>query len=553
MNTMNYDYLVIGSGLAGLAFALKAAEDGKVLVLSKATVQSTNTAMAQGGIAAVLSESDSFEQHIQDTLSAGAGLCNETVVRRVVEEAPDRIKDLIDWGVHFDVVDPKGSPVDLRNQALAREGGHSQRRILHVQDHTGASIHESVLKKAQAHPHITILEENVALDLILNHDVENREPGPLKCLGAYCYRPKEGRVVPIFAPVTLLATGGSGKVFLYTTNWSGATGDGVAMAFRAGARVSNLEFTQFHPTCLYHPEARNFLISEAVRGEGGILRNKRGEDFTKKYHAMGSLAPRDIVARAIDAEMKKTGDSCVYLDITHLDAEFIKSRFPIIYERCLAFGIDITKTSIPVVPSAHYQCGGILAGIDGKTDIQNLYALGECASTGLHGANRLASNSLLECLVTAHEALQTILKEKPELGGKKSQLEVAWNTKGEANEDELVLISHLWDEVRRLMWNYVGIVRSNQRLRRAKLRLSQLREEIEEHFRTYKLSSDLIELRNLALVAELVVQCAAERTESRGIHFNLDYPFPTDVFHPPAFDTVISPSYENQRFTQVRE
>lgn len=516
---------MIGSGLAGLAFALKAAELGEVWVVTKDRATETNTAMAQGGIAAVLSESDSFEQHIQDTLTAGAGLCREEVVRAVVEKAPDRIKDLIDWGIAFDLKDPNGSLIDPKNAALTREGGHSQRRIVHVQDHTGHSVHQVLLKKVRENPRIKILENHFAFELLTSRQLYPHTTGANKVFGAQCFNSETKEVFPIFSRATMLATGGSGKVFLYTTNWSGATGDGIAMAARIGARVANLEFTQFHPTCLYHPQARNFLISEALRGEGAQLINKKGEAFMAKSHPMGSLAPRDIVARAIDEECKRSGEPCVFLDVRHLSREFLEQRFPLIYEKCLQFGIDISKDPIPVVPASHYQCGGIVAALNGQTDVENLYAIGECAFTGLHGANRLASNSLLECLVTAHEAYESLKALNVPRPVSFEVLPLQIRVSESANDDELILISHLWDEIRTLMWNYVGIVRSNKRLERAKIRLRHLLDEIEDHYKSFKLSTDLIELRNLALVAQLTVKCALKRKESRGIHFNIDYPF----------------------------
>ncbi len=512
------EVLVIGSGLAGLAFALKSAENFKVLIVSKSELDQTNTSMAQGGIAAVISEVDSFDQHIQDTLKAGAGLCRPEVVQRMVESGPERIQDLISWGVQFDAYGNTLGP------DLNKEGGHSKRRILHVQDQTGRAIHQALLKTAMAHPNIEILENTIALDLVTNHETKPESAGPRTCQGAYIYNSKTKEVSTLFANFTMLATGGAGKVYLYTSNWGGATGDGMAMAYRAGARIANLEFTQFHPTCLYHPLARNFLISEAVRGEGGHLLNSKGERFVLKHDERGELAPRDIVARAIDAEMKRTGDECVYLDISHQDRDMIISKFPKIYEKCLEFGYDMTKQAVPVVPAAHYQCGGILVDQYGRTDIEGLFAVGETACTGLHGANRLASNSLLECLVTAHESAQYLATKADE----PSKIEIKnipkWREVESTDEDEKMLIGHLWDEVRRLMWNYVGIVRSNERLTRAQIRLKYIRQEVEYHFRSFHLDKDFVELRNLALVADLTVQAARMRHESRGTHYNLDYP-----------------------------
>ncbi len=525
-----YDYLVIGSGLAGLAFALKASEHGKVCVLSKTRLETGNTEMAQGGIAAVMSVEDSLEQHVQDTLVAGAGLCNEKIVRMVVENGPERIRDLVDWGVVFDKKDDQSF-------SLTREGGHSQRRILHVVDHTGLDIQRQLLSKVRENKNIELFENYFAVDLISKRKIESDHVGPDVCLGAYVLEKLEGKIEPILAVNTILATGGAGKAYLYTSNWSGATGDGVAMAHRLGARVANLEFMQFHPTCLYHPQARNFLISEALRGEGAELVNKAGEPFMKAHHKLGSLAPRDIVARSIDAEMKRTGAPCVFLDITHKPAEFIMSRFPKIYAQCLEFSIDITKDPIPVVPAAHYLCGGVLTDQNGQTDIAGLYAVGESACTGLHGANRLASNSLLECLVFSHNAVEasrklssrpmTAVPSYDEYMLKTHSVGVSADLHQKA--DELDLIAHLWDEIRRLMWAYVGIVRTNRRLTRAQSRLGNLVKEIDQYYSEFEVTSDIVELRNIATLAQLTVECALLRHESRGIHFNLDYPETLDA------------------------
>lgn len=512
---MDTECLVLGSGLAGLALALKVADKSKVLLCTKTDLKTTNSAMAQGGIAAVMSEEDSFEQHVNDTLSAGAGLCDLNVVRQVVEQGPERIKDLLKWGVRFDLGEGSDG-VDL-----TREGGHTVRRILHIADHTGQEVHSELLRRVLQHPNIRVLENHYAIDLILNRRLEPKHLGPARCLGAYVLNRETGQVLPILSHATFLATGGAGKVYLYTTNWSGATGDGIAMAYRAGARVANLEFMQFHPTCLYHPQSRNFLISEALRGEGGELIDRSGRAFMKGYHSMGSLAPRDIVARSIDAEMKRTGADCVFLDMTSRSRDYLEKRFPVIFSRCLDLGIDISREPIPVVPAAHYLCGGVLSNVAGRTDVEGLYALGETACTGLHGANRLASNSLLECLVMAHSASEDFAaSERLPLPAKVPD----WPHSHLSNADEMIVITHMWDEIRRLMWNYVGIVRTNRRLRRAETRLESLQREISEYYSSFKTHSDIEELRNIALVAQLTVKCALARHESRGIHYNLDYP-----------------------------
>ncbi len=525
------DFLVIGSGLAGLVYALKVADQGQVVILSKTTAEQTNTSMAQGGIAAVLAADDSFENHIQDTLTAGAGLCRPDVVRAVVEAGPARIQELLDWGIRFDIKNEAGDKVDL-----TREGGHSHRRIVHVQDHTGQEIHAHLLRKVKAHPNIQIREHHFAVDLILNHDLSPFDTVASRCLGVQVFDKTRGILIDFFARMTMLATGGAGKTYLYTSNWSGATGDGIAMAYRAGARIANLEFMQFHPTCLYHPNARNFLISEALRGEGGELINGDGVAFAKKSHPLGALAPRDIVARAIDAEMKRSGADCVYLDMTKKSPEFIKDRFPVIYQRCLELGIDMTKVPIPVVPAAHFLCGGIITDLQGRTDIIGLLTAGESACTGLHGANRLASNSLLECLVFSHNAALFTLENLADFPRPETQ-NIRPQVADEQNEDEMIVISHVWDEIRRLMWNYVGIVRSNRRLERAQKRLETISHEIKDYYGGFKLHPDIIELRNIALVAELSVRCALRRKESRGIHYNIDYPKLDENLHPQ--DTVL--------------
>lgn len=532
MFTNQFDVTIVGSGLAGLSLALKLPSSYKVAIISKEKATDTNTAMAQGGIAAVFSGDDSFSSHIEDTMNAGAGLGHRSAVSNIVHQAPDRIKDLVNWGVQFDVgTDPEFG------MDLTREGGHSFRRIVHFEDQTGNQIHRQLLKQVRGRKNITILEDHLAIDLIVNKQVDPFDLGPTKCVGLYVLNKKENQVVTIPTRATVLATGGAGKVYLYTTNWSGATGDGIAMAYRAGARVANLEFMQFHPTCLYHRESRNFLISEALRGEGGELINAQGNAFMKKYHPMGALAPRDIVARSIDAEMKVSGAPCVYLDMTKLKSDYLKSRFPAIYGRCLDFGIDLTVQPIPVVPAAHYLCGGILTDIHGRTDIQGLWAIGETACNGLHGANRLASNSLLECVATAHNCSEDILKN-----GATKDYEKAlppWIHPVESNADELIVIHHMWDEIRRLMWNYVGIVRSDKRLLRAQTRLKNILAEVREYYSHFQIHSDIIELRNIAIVADLSVECALRRKESRGIHYSIDYPFAPSESSVTPKDTIL--------------
>ena len=517
-----YDFVVIGSGIAGLSFALKAAKHGSVAVVTKRKGADSNTAWAQGGIACVTSDEDSFELHVRDTLDAGAGLCDEQVVRAIVMEAPARIQDLVELGLHFDERDVSGH----REFDLGREGGHSKRRVLHVRDVTGKEIENVLLRELSRQSHVDLLENHMAVDLItaakLGLAAEDR------CLGVYVLDERTGEVETIRSDRIVLATGGCGKVYLYTTNPDIATGDGVAMAWRAGATVANMEFVQFHPTCLFHPKAKSFLISEAVRGEGGILRNNRGEDFMKRYDSRGSLAPRDIVARAIDGEIKRSGAHCVFLDITDKPVEFLRERFPNIYETCLRFGIDMTKQPIPVVPAAHYQCGGVKTDLNGATNLPGLYAIGEVGCTGLHGANRLASNSLLEGLVVAHRAAASAITCR----ASPSQQAIAlpeWQSGDVQDVDELVVIYHNWDEIRRLMWDYVGIVRTDKRLQRASARLRNLQREIREFYWNFKVSVDLLELRNLATVAALIVDSASNRKESRGLHYTLDYPNKDDL------------------------
>jgi L-aspartate oxidase len=513
-----FDYLILGSGIAGLTFALKVAPRGRVAIVTKKDRAESNTNYAQGGIASVTSKEDSFELHVQDTLAAGAGLCKENVVRTIVEEGPARIQELIELGMKFSERKIPASQ-GAHELDLGKEGGHSKRRILHAKDVTGHEIERALLNAVSKQPNIEIFENHLAIDLITSQKLGCA--GENRCLGAYVFDKKSGRVETFSAPATLLATGGCGKVYLYTTNPDIATGDGVAMAFRAGASIANMEFVQFHPTCLYHPKAKSFLISEAVRGEGGVLKSLDGREFMGGVHPLTSLAPRDIVARAIDSEMKKSGADHVLLDITHKPAKFIIERFPNIYQTCLRYGIDITKEPIPVVPAAHYQCGGVVTNVDGETDIAGLYAVGEVACTGLHGANRLASNSLLEALVCAHRAAGKILSSPlPKMETKIP----SWQSGNATNADELVVVSHNWDEIRRLMWDYVGIVRTNKRLQRAQKRIANLQEEIRDYYWNFIVTSDLLELRNIATVAELIVQCALMRPESRGLNYNLDFP-----------------------------
>jgi L-aspartate oxidase len=514
-----FDYLVLGSGIAGLSFALKVAPHGKVAIVTKKNRAESNTNYAQGGIAAVTGKDDSFELHVRDTLEAGAGLCKEKVVRTIVEEGPARIHELIEFGMKFSESENR-SDDGSRELDLGREGGHSRRRILHAKDMTGHEIESALLDAISKQPNISIFEDHLAIDLIPSQKFGIKDGN--RCLGAYVYDKKKNRVETFAARVTLLATGGCGKVYLYTTNPDIATGDGMAMAYRAGASVANMEFVQFHPTCLYHPKAKSFLISEAVRGEGGILKNLDGFEFMDSVHPLKSLAPRDIVARAIDSEMKRTGADHVVVDITHKPARFIIERFPNIYKTCLGYGIDITKEPIPVVPAAHYQCGGVVTNLDGETDIGGLFAVGEVACTGLHGANRLASNSLLEALVCAHRAAEKVIRQPPPAVGQVSI--PPWQSGNATNADELVVVSHNWDEIRRLMWDYVGIVRTNKRLERAQNRLANLQEEIRDYYWNFIVTSDLLELRNIATVAELIVRCALARPESRGLNYNLDFP-----------------------------
>lgn len=511
------DYLVLGSGIGGLSFALEVARHGTVAVVTKKERSESNTNYAQGGIASVLGPGDSFDSHVEDTLTAGAGLCHPDVVARVVRDGPHQIDRLVRWGVEFSRAGTEGS------FELGREGGHSHRRIVHARDMTGREMERALLQRARETPNIRFFEDHCAVDLLVRPRGDAQAP----CFGAYVLCP-DGVVRPFLARFTCLATGGAGKVYLYTSNPDIASGDGVAMAYRAGAAVANLEFMQFHPTCLFHPFAKNFLISEAVRGEGGLLRLRDGATFMERYHERGCLAPRDVVARAIDAEMKRRGDDYVLLDITHRDPDFVRERFPGIHGKCLEFGIDITREPIPVVPAAHYLCGGVVVDARGRTTVPGLYAVGEVACTGLHGANRLASNSLLEALVYAEAAAADVAEQGREAFGAPPEAD-PWDDSGTTDSDDEVVVTQNWDEIRRFMWNYVGIVRSDKRLARARRRMDLLLEEIAEYYRNFRVGQNLLELRNLALVADLMIRCALARKESRGLHYNLDHPVPDDV------------------------
>jgi L-aspartate oxidase len=519
-----FDVLVIGSGLAGQSLALRLAENQRVALVTKRALDDTATAWAQGGIAGVIDSADSVASHIQDTFTAGAGLCDAAATRFVVEHGRAAIDWLIDQGVPFTRDD---SPFGFH---LTREGGHSHRRIVHAADATGAAVQETLTGKLREHPNITVLDHHIVVDLITGAKLGLARD---RCWGAYVLDIRADRVVTLGASHTVLATGGAGKVYLYTTNPDTATGDGVAMAWRAGCRVANMEFIQFHPTCLYHPHAKSFLITEAMRGEGGILRLPGGHRFMPEHDARAELAPRDVVARAIDFEMKRHGIDCVFLDMTHKGEGFLRTHFPNIHARCRELGIDIAREPIPVVPAAHYTCGGVAVDLAARTDLPGLYAIGEAACTGLHGANRLASNSLLECVVFADAAARDIAAQKsvrlPKLP--------PWDESRVTDADEEIVISHNWDELRRFMWDYVGIVRTNKRLERALHRIRLLEREIDEYYANFRVSNDLIELRNLVLTAHLIVKSAQRRKESRGLHFSRDYP----ATLPRARDTVLRP------------
>ena len=523
-----FDVLIIGSGLAGLTVALKVASEKKVCLVSKRKINDSSSNWAQGGIAAVLTDDDSIEAHIQDTLIAGAGLCDQEVTRQVASHARETVEWLIAQGVPFTRED------DDSGYHLTREGGHSHRRIIHAADATGHAVQKTLAEQVLSHPNITVFEDHIAVDLITSRKAGIAPQDNAECLGAYVLDNKSGKVMTIGAQHTVLATGGTGKVYLYTTNPDVSTGDGIAMAWRAGCRVANMEFVQFHPTCLFHPKAKSFLITEAVRGEGGILKLPDGTKFMPQHDKRGELAPRDVVARAIDFEMKKRGLDCVFLDISHKPADFVISHFPTIYRRCMELGIDITKEPIPVVPAAHYSCGGVMTDHAGRADLANLYAIGETACTGLHGANRLASNSLLECMVFGQAAANDILAQP----AKPSVTLPYWDESRVTDADEEVIITHNWNELRRTMWNYVGIVRTNKRLTRAMHRIKMLRDEVDEFYSNFRVSNNLIELRNLLQVAELIVRSAMERHESRGLHYSKDYPDMLDI----AVPTVLEPS-----------
>ena len=530
---METDVLVVGSGVAGLMTALKAARFADVTIVTKKEADDTSTTKAQGGIASVLDAADRFEYHIRDTLNAGAGLCHEDVVEVIVTEGPQAIRDLIDMGAHFTLAE--NGDLDL-----GREGGHSHRRIVHSQDMTGREIQRVLLEAARRSDRVRLLEHHTALNLVTSGTVSGslpERPSEDRCVGCYVHDIKSGEIIPLLARAVVLATGGAGKAYLYTSNPDVASGAGIALAYRVGADIANMEFIQFHPTCLFHPEAKSFLISEAVRGEGAILRTLDGRAFMEDYHPMKDLAPRDIVARAIDSQLKKKGDDFALLDITHKPAKDIIDRFPNIYQQCLEFGFDMTKEPLPVVPAAHYLCGGVLTDLEGKSSIPGLYACGETACTGLHGANRLASNSLLESLVMAGRIAVSLEKDWNSLSPPSADGIPPWDPGDSVDSDENVVISHNWDEIRRTMWNYVGIVRTDRRLQRALDRIQMLNKEVEAYYWDFKITRELIELRNLVYVSLLIVRCAMARKESRGLHYTLDYPEPDEAYRK---DTVIN-------------
>ncbi|HAX47333.1 MAG TPA: L-aspartate oxidase [Nitrospina sp.] len=520
------DFLIIGSGIAGLTFALKASQFGSVAIITKDELDESATLYAQGGIASVMTDDDSFELHANDTLEAGRGLCREDVVRIICKEGPSCVRELIELGVQF-------TRIRGKDYHLSREGGHSKDRILHANDLTGREIERTMIEAINSRENTEIFPHHMLIDFITLSRLDAKvAPGSSQdeALGAYILDVKTNRVKTFVGKTTLLASGGAGKVYLYTSNPDTATGDGIAAAYRAGARISNMEFVQFHPTCLYHPQAKSFLISETVRGEGGILRLKNGSTFMENYHSLGCLAPRDIVARAIDHEMKKSGDDCVYLDTTHIEGYHTRERFPNIYQTCLGFGFDMAREPIPVVPAAHYTCGGVAVDLNGQTNIRRLFASGEVCYSGLHGANRLASNSLLEGLVLSHRAVAKAasLLKSDDFSKHITRDIPEWDSGSAVDSDESVVVSHNWDEIRRLMWNYVGIVRSDKRLYRAERRIQLLLDEIKEYYWNFTITKNTLELRNIALTAQLIIMGALERKESRGLHFTLDHPHTDD-------------------------
>ena len=536
MNQNSSDILIIGGGAAGLSLALRLAEDDvSITILAKSQLTEGSSLYAQGGIAAVLDSDDNFDNHIQDTHVAGADLCKDAAVKKIVEGAPDSINWLIEKGVQFTLSDGPEYDGDDNQYHLTREGGHSHRRVIHAKDATGREVETTLEQHVRALDNVTILENHIAIDLITSKQIRNQ--GESRCYGAYALDIENNEVKTFAARSVVLSTGGASKAYLYTTNPDTSTGDGIAMAWRSGCRIANMEFVQFHPTCLYHPYAKGSLISEAVRGEGAVLRLPNGDRFMDKHHELAELAPRDIVARAIDYEMKKGGFDSVFLDISHKKSEFILDHFPNIAESCEKYGYDMTKQPIPVVPAAHYTCGGILTDLRGRTDLKRLYSVGESSCTGLHGANRLASNSLLECLVIAESAADDI---RNRLSKKTETLPDLpnWDESKVSDPDERIVVSHNWDELRRFMWDYVGIVRTNKRLERAQNRVNLLQEEIIEYYGNFRVNNDLIELRNLATIAELTIECALTRKESRGLHYTLDYP---ETLEYPS-DTILTPN-----------
>ena len=542
-NNHQHQVLIIGGGAAGLSLALRLADQCTVAIITKGPSKDGSTYYAQGGVSAVLSEQDSFLSHINDTADAGGHLSNKETIKFTVEHGPENIRWLQELGVPFSRDTFKSGQRELH---LTREGGHTHRRVVHAADATGKAMSDTLENHARQHNNISFFEHHIAVDLITD-EKQGYATSDNRCIGAYVLNNNTNHVETFAARYVILATGGASKVYLYTSNPDGSTGDGIAMAWRAGCSISNMEFNQFHPTCLYHPEAKSFLISEAIRGEGGKLLLPDGKRFMDKFDERGELAPRDIVARAIDHEMKRLGIPCIYLDISHRSPAFIASHFPTIHERCLQYGIDITREPIPVVPAAHYTCGGVNTNLNGQTDISHLYAIGETAHTGLHGSNRMASNSLLECLVFAQSTAKHILNE---LGEAHTFQKISqWDESRVSDSDEEVVISHNWDELRRFMWDYVGIVRTNKRLERAMHRTSLLQREINDYYSNFRISSDLIELRNLTLVAELIIRSAMQRKESRGLHYSLDYPVADDTRI--AKDTVLKPPHKSDQEKKV--